>query len=87
MQSQLLHAGLIAQNATLRALAGGVDGQHGQLAAFLFQHMNAKLIDRGGLASTRNAADAHSDGFAAIGQTFLDDLLGLGLMVGIDTLD
>ena len=44
---QLLHARLIAEDAALGTLAGGVDGQHGELAAMFVEHMDAKLVDRG----------------------------------------
>ena len=84
---QLLHARLIAQDAALGALTGRVDGEHGQLAAFLFQQVDAELVDAGRLAGTRHAADADAHTAPAVGQTLLDDLLRLGLMVGVDALD
>ena len=49
--------------------------------------MDTKLVDAGRLARTGHAADAHADRIAAIGQALVDDLLGLLLMVGVDTLD
>ena len=87
MLGELLHARLVAEDRALGALAGGVDGQHSQTAAFLLEHMDAKLIDGGTLAGSRHAADTHSHGIAAIGQTLVNDLLGTRLMVGVDTLD
>ena len=48
--------------------------------------MNAKLIDTRRLTCTWYTADTHTDTIAAIGQTLVDDLLRLCLMVGVDTL-
>lgn len=62
MNRQLLHTGLVAQDAALAAFAAGVDGQHGQLAAILFEYMEAEYINGRTLAGTRHATDAHSDG-------------------------
>ena len=49
--------------------------------------MDAKLVDRRGFTCSWHTADTYANGIAAIGKAFLDDLLSLGLMVGIDTLD
>ena len=87
MDGELLHARLITQDRTLRTLRRRVDGQHSQTATLLLQHMDTKLVDAGRLARTGHAADAHADRIAAIGQALVDDLLGLLLMVGVDTLD
>ena len=87
MDAQLLHAGLVAQNAALGTLAAGVDGQHGQFAALLLQHVDAELVDAGRLACAGYAADADAHGVATVGQTLVDDLLSLLLVVGIDALD
>ena len=87
MLRQFLHARLVTQDTTLGALRTGVDGQHGQLAAMLLQHVDAKLVDRGRLACARHTADTHTDRVAAIGQTAVNDLLRLRLMVRIDALD
>ena len=86
MYAEFLHARLVAQNTTLRTLRRGVDGQHSQPATLLFQHMDAKLVDTRRFACARHATDAYTDAVATIGQTFVDDLLRLGLMVGINTL-
>ena len=87
MLGEFLHARLITEDATLGALTGGVDGEHGQTASLLTQDMHAELVDARGLACTGNATDAHTHATAAVGQTLVDDLLGTGLMVGVDTLD
>ena len=87
MLRQFLHARLIAEDTALGALARGVDGEYGQATAFLAEHMDAKLVDTGGFACTRHTTDTYADAVAAIGQTLVDDLLRLGLMVGVDTLD
>ena len=47
--------------------------------------MNAKLVDTRRLARTRYTTDAHTDTVATIGQTLVDYLLRLCLMVGIHT--
>ena len=87
MHAELLHARLVAQNAALRALTAWVDGQDGEASAIFLEDVDAELVDAGGLAGTRDTADAHTDAVATIGQTLVDDLLCLGLMVGVDTLD
>ena len=86
MQRQFLHTRLIAQDTALGALTGGVDGQDGQLATLLFQDMDAKLVDTRRLTGTRHTTDAHTDTVTTVWQTFVDHLLGTGLMVGIHTL-
>ena len=48
--------------------------------------MHAKLVDASRLAGARHTADAHTHRLAAVGQTLVDDLLCLGLMVGVDAL-
>ena len=86
MLRQLLHTRLIAKDAALGALTGGVDGQDCQFAAMLTEHVHTKLVDTGRLASTGNAADTDADAMAAIRQTAVDNLLCLRLMVRVDTL-
>ena len=86
MHGQLLHAGLVAQDAALAALAARVDGQHGQLAAILFQDVQAEDIYAGALACAGHAADAYADGGAGVGQALLDDFLRHGLVFGPDAL-
>ncbi len=49
--------------------------------------MDTKLVDTRRLAGTWYTADANANAIAAKGQTLVDDLLGLGLMVGVDTLN
>ena len=75
MLGKFLHTRLITEDRTFGALTGGIDGKNGQTTSFLTEYVHAELIDRGGLASTWNR------------QTLVDDLLGTGLMVGVDTLD
>ena len=87
MLSEFLHARLITEDAALGPLTGGVDGEHGQTASLLTQDMHAKLIDARGLTGAWNATDAHTHATAAVGQTLVNDLLGTGLMVGVDTLN
>ena len=87
MLGKLLHTCLVAEDGALRTLARGVDGEDGQTTSFLFQHMDAELVDRGTLARSWHTADAHTNGMATIGQTFIDNLLSSGLMVGIHTFD
>ena len=86
MQRQFLHTRLVTQDTALGALRGGVDGQDSQLAALLLQHMDAKLVDTRRLTCARHAADAHTDTVTTIGQTLVNHLLRLCLMVGIHTL-
>ena len=86
MYGQFLHTCLISQDTSLGTLATGVDSQHRQAAAFLLQQMNAKLINRGRLTSSRHTTDTDTYTFPAIGQTLIDHLLRLSLMVGIHTL-
>ena len=87
MLGEFLHARLVAEDRALGALAGGVDGQHSQTAALLTEHMHAELIDAGRLAGSRHTTDTYTHTVAAIGQTLVDHLLRLRLMVGIDTLN
>ena len=49
--------------------------------------MHSKLIYRGTLTCSRHTTDTNADGVAAIRQTLVDNLLRLGLMVGVYTLD
>ena len=84
---QFLHTRLVAEDRTLGALARGIDGENGQASALLLQHVDAELIDRGGLASAWHTTDAHTHGVATIGQTLIDHFLRLSLMIGVDTLD
>ena len=86
MRGEFLHTRLITQNGTLGALGRGVDGQDCQLATLFLQHVDAKLVNRGGFTSTWYSTNAHTDAVTTIGQTFVDDLLRLGLMVWVDTL-
>ena len=87
MLRELLHACLIAQDRTLGALTRGVDGEDSQTTSLFAEHVNAKLVDRGTLTCAWHTTDAYADAVAAIGQTLINDLLGLGLMIGIDALD
>ena len=87
MHRELLHTGLIAQDASLGAFTAGVNGQNGQFAAFLLQYMYAKLVDAGALAGTWHTADAHSHTVARIRQTLLYHLLGYSLMLGHSALN
>ena len=87
MLGELLHTRLVAEDGTFGALAGGVDGEDGQTATLLLQHMYAELVDTRRLASARHATDAHTDTIAAIRQTLVDDLLRTSLVVWIDALD
>ena len=59
MDGKFLHAGLVAQNRTFGTLAGGVDGQHGQLVVVAAE-VHAKGFDEGALASPRDACDAQT---------------------------
>ena len=86
MYGQFLHTCLISQDTSLGTLTAGVDSQYRQASAFLFQQMNAKLINRGRLTSSRHATDTDTHTLSAIGQTLIDYLLRLSLMVGIHTL-
>ena len=49
--------------------------------------MDTELIDTRGLSGSRDTGDAHTDAVATVGQTLVDHLLRLRLMVRIDTLD
>ena len=87
MLGELLHTRLITEDRTFGALTGGIDGKDGQTTSFLTEYVHAELIDRGGLAGTWYTTDTYTDAVATIRQTLVDDLLGTGLMVGVDTLD
>ena len=87
MLGKFLHTRLIAQDGAFGALAGWVDGEDGQTASLLFQHVDAELVDTRTLASARHTTDAHTNAVATVGQTLVDDLLCSCLVVGIDTLD
>ena len=87
MLCQLLHTCFIAQNRALGALTTRVDGQHCQLSTLLLEYVHTELVDRGTLTCAWHTTDAYADAVAAIGQTLIDDLLGLGLMIGVDALD
>lgn len=87
MLRQLLHARLITQDGALGAFTRGVDGEDSQTASLFAEHMNAKLVDRGTLTCAWHTTDAYTDTAPTIGQTLIDDLLGLGLMIGVDALD
>ena len=86
MLGEFLHARLVAEDTALGAFAGGIDSEDGQTSAFLLQHVDAELVDTCALASSRHTTDAHTDRVTTIGQSTIDDLLRLGLMVRIDTL-
>ena len=86
MDGELLHACLVTEDGPFATFAAGVDGEDGEATAMLLQHMNAKGIDTRRLTSTRYTADADADAIAAKGQTLVDDLLGFGLVVGVNTL-
>ena len=87
MLRQLFHTGLISEDRAFGTLTGRVDSENSEFAAFLTEYVHAELIDRGGLAGTWYATDTYTDAVATIRQTLVDDLLGTGLMVGVDTLD
>ena len=87
MQGQFLHTGLVAEDTALGTFRRGVDGENGKFAALLLEYVDAELVDTRGLTRTRHTADTYTDGVAAIGQTLVDDLLRLRLVVGVDTLD
>ena len=85
MDGELLHACLVTQDRTLGAFAAGVDGQHGQATTAFLQYVDAKGIDACRLAGTRNSTDTHANAVTTEGQTLVDDLLGLSLVVWVDT--
>ena len=87
MLGKLLHTCLITEDRAFGALTGGVDGEDCQTTALLTEHVDAELVDGGGLTGTWYATDTHTDTVAAIGQTLVDDLLGTRLMIGVHTLD
>ena len=87
MLSEFLHTCLIAEDRALRTFAGWVDSEDGQASAFLLQHMDAELVDTRRLACARYTTDTHPHATSTVGQTTVDDLLCLGLVVGVDTLD
>ena len=86
MHAEFLHARLVAEDAALGLLGAGVDGQYGKSSAGTLQHMDAKFVDAGTLASTGHTADADADALAAIGQALLNDFLSDALVVGIGAL-
>ena len=87
MLGKLLHTCLITEDRAFGTLTGGVDGEDSQTSALLSEHMHAKLVDGGGFSSAWHTTDTHTYTVAAIRQTLVDDLLGLGLMIGVHTLD
>jgi hypothetical protein len=87
MLGELLHTRLITEDRTFGALTGGIDGKDGQTTSFLTEYVHAELIDRGRRSCPRHPADAHTDATATVRQALVDDLLGTGLMVWVDTLD
>gem|GEM_PF-6973246 len=82
VNGEFLHARLVAKDAALGALGAGVDGEDGELAAVLFEDMEAKDVDAGALTSARDAANADADGLAGEGEALLYHLLSNGLMFG-----
>jgi hypothetical protein len=87
MLRQLFHTGLISEDRAFGTLTGRVDSENSEFAAFLTEYVHAELIDRGRLSCPRHTADAHTDTTATVRQALVDDLLGTGLMVWVDTLD
>ena len=87
MDAELLHARLIAKDASLGTFRRRVNGKHGQPTAFLLQQMDAKLVDTRSLASTRHATDTDAHAIATIGQTARNHLLGTLLMIRVHTLN
>ena len=87
MLGELLHARLIAENASLCSLRTWVDSEHGQFSSLFSQHVHPKLVDARTLSGSRHTADAYTDRVPAIGKTFIDDFLSFGLMVWIDAFD
>ena len=87
MNCELLHTGLIAQDATLGLFRRRVNRQHCQLASVILQQMHAKRINAGGLTCSRHTADADSDRVSRIWKAFLDHFLSDGLMFGQDALN
>ena len=87
MLSELLHTRLVTKDRALCTFAGGVDGKDGQSPTLLTKHMDAKLINRGGLTCAWHTTDAHAHRVAAIGQALVNHFLRTGLMIGINTLD
>ena len=86
MDGELLHACLVTQNRTLGALATGVNGQDGKATAMFLQHMDAKGVDARRFTGTRHTAYTYANAVATEGQALVDDLLSLGLVVGVDAL-
>ena len=78
---EFFHAGLVAQYASLGALAGGVNGQYGQFASVFLQYMNAEFINAGALAGSGYATDADAHGVSTVGQASFYDFL-CHLLVG-----
>ena len=87
MQGEFLHAGLVTEDTALGTFRRGVDGKDSKFATFLLEYVDTELVDTRRLARSRYTTDTHTDGVAAIGQALVDDLLSLGLMVGVDTLN
>ena len=87
MLGEFLHTSLVAEDRALGALRGGIDGEDGQASALLLQHMDAELIDARRLAGTWHTTDANADAVTTERQATVNDLLSLGLVIGVDTLD
>ena len=60
-RSKSVHAGLVAQDASARKLAAGIDGEHGDLLPMLSNQVGAEHLDHTALACTGNARDADSN--------------------------
>ena len=85
MHGQFLHTGLVAQNTPFAPLAARVDGQHGQFASVLLQHMDAEHVNACTFPGTGHPADAHANGTPGMGQALFYHFLRHGLMGGVRT--
>ena len=77
-----LHAGLVAEDRTAAALRAGVDGQYRQLVLERGDHI-AYGFDEGRFSGSRDARDADAYRFPGMRQALFDDLLRLGIVVGV----
>ena len=83
---ELLHPGLVAQDAPSGALRGGVDGEHRDLVAAR-REVEPEGLDEGALAGAGNPGDADADAVAGERQELVQQGGGRQRMIGAAALD
>ena len=75
------HTGLVAEDRSAGATAGGIDGQHREPVP-LIDHMEPEGFDEGGLADTGRTGDPDPDACARAIEDRLEHLVGHLAMLG-----